>query len=135
MMENNFMEFKYESRDEKSASFFGRPTEKDLIINWETMNAESIRDLARAANPKYSGAIAFFNNIPLRIIQVTISREDNSGNLPGAILDSKNGFIVKTIDNKTVSLDIIYTMEGCYTGVLFQKLFGLKTGNRFDLIK
>lgn len=135
MMENNFMEFKYESRDEKAASYFGKPTENDLVINWETMSADSIRNLARAANPKYSGAIAFFKNIPLRIIQATISREDTSDKRPGTIVDSKNKLAIKTVDNKTISLDIIYTMEGCYTGGLFQKLFGLKADEKFDIQK
>ena len=117
----SFDKLKYIKQDENISSYFGKPNKEDLIIEWEKQDAASIYNLVRASNPKYQGAISFYKNSPLRILQVSI--QDGIGELPkpGTIINDNSGLKVSTKDNKIISIEIIYSMEGFYTGIIFKE--------------
>ncbi len=132
LLKNNSPEnLNYINQDEKLSSYFGFPKQEDLLIDWNRQEAVSIFNLVRASNPKYLGAITFYKNMPLRLLQVSIQQTDSSSE-PGVIIDSLNGIKVMTKDYKIISFDIISANEGYYTGKSFKNMFGIQSGDKFE---
>jgi methionyl-tRNA formyltransferase len=135
IMNNNNSFILSAEQNEANASYYSRPQEDDLLIDWDKQNAESICNLVNASNPKYQGAVTFYKNVPVRILQTSIEDGDNLGKRPGTIVDIKDRLKVAALDDKIISFDIIYVMEGCYTGDLFCNLFNLSIGEKFGIAK
>ena len=130
--DGNTFNLQFIKQDEKMSSYFGKPKKEDLMIDWERQEAVSIYNLVRASNPKYQGAISFYKNSPVRILQVSVQQQANVEGEPGSIIDSSNKIKVITIDGKIISIDIINVNEGYYTADIFRNLFKVKPGDKLD---
>ncbi len=130
-IENNSDLIHFIKQNESEYSYFGKPREEDLKISWQNQNAEKIYNLVRASNPKYHGAATFYNNFPMKILQISIETENNRSEKPGTVIESKTGLRIATLDKKVISIDIIYVMEGYYKGLSFKNLFNVKAGDEF----
>lgn len=123
------------NRDLYNDSFFARPQQKDLMINWNIQSAEEIENLVNACNPLYRGAISFLNGEPIRILEVSpVSGEFNPGDTPpGAVfhIDPNYGPMVLTSDKKLLLLNIIEIKQGVFTGKKLCAL-GMKPGTRLE---
>lgn len=129
--DSSFDNLKYTKQDEKISSYFGKPKREDLIIKWEKQDALSIYNLVRASNPKYQGALSFYKNSPVRILQVSIHHGAGDLQKPGTILNDNSRLKVATIDNKIISIEVIYCVAGYYSGKTFKELFNAHYGERF----
>jgi methionyl-tRNA formyltransferase len=120
-------------QDLTKAKYYEMPTAKDLTINWQSMHAEKIVRLVNACNPWNKAAGTSINNWGLGITEAEIMGdcvEDNK--LAGTILtcNKENGLQVKTMDNKKLKLNILYTNEGFFSG--YKALdFGIKINDIF----
>lgn len=122
-------------QDKNSSSYYGRPKETDFIIDWQKQDALSIHNLVRACNPKYQGAVTFYKNVPVRFLQTSVQQENIFSAQPGIVMNTDNCLKISCADNKVISIDIIYVLEGCYTGASFQSLFNINVGDRFGIGK
>ena len=120
----------YINQDEKLSSYFGFPKQEDLIIDWNRQESVSISNLVRASNPKYHGAITFYKNIPVKVLQVSIEKGDDNANQAGTIINDDTGLKISTIDKKNISIEIIYDKEVYYTGKTFRELYNMQFGER-----
>ncbi|MBI1937866.1 MAG: hypothetical protein HYS25_07055 [Ignavibacteriales bacterium] len=118
-------------QEKNSSLYYGRPKETDLIIDWQKQDTLSIQNLVRACNPKYQGAVTYYKNVPVRFLQASFQQANIFSALPGTVIDTNNCLKISCVDNKVLSVDIIYVSEGCYTGSAFQSLFNINVGDRF----
>ncbi|WP_186758164.1 methionyl-tRNA formyltransferase [Echinicola salinicaeni] len=123
-----------ETNNRSQGSWWNKPVEVDLTINWETMEANEIEWLVNATNPKYAGAITSIGNTRVLIKEVTpVDFEEEVTGLPGTIVhsDSAYGIVVACLNSSFLRITIAELNEGIVSGV---KLFnlGLHKGHRFD---
>lgn len=106
------------------------PSEDDLTIQWNEMEAIQIEHLADASNPKYGGARTKITGSPIQILEVTQAKvnapEGQPPSPPGTIIhaSTEQGLFVACRSNTFIRLNILSTPEGFYTG---QKLSSLGT--------
>jgi methionyl-tRNA formyltransferase len=122
-------------QDEKKARYFKRGGAADIVINWQTMDADSIIALIKACNPWNKGAVAKINNQVIRLLDAEKLPGNSSLNKePGYILAmDENGITVSTIHNGAILVRIIYADEGFLPAYFLSRL-GVITGNLFELI-
>jgi methionyl-tRNA formyltransferase len=122
-------------QDETKARYFKRQLAADIMINWQTMDADTIIALIKACNPWNKGAVAKINNQVIRIL-VAEKLSENSFLIkePGYILSiEKTGITVSTIHNGAIMVHVIYTEEG-FLPANHINMLGVTAGNRFGLI-
>lgn len=134
IQENNFGSLPFIEQD-KNSSYYGRPNEADLLIDWQKQDAISIHNLVKACNPKYQGAVTYYKSVPVRFLQASVQQENIFPAQPGMVIDTNNCLKISCADNKVLSVDIIYVLEGCYTGAAFQSLFNINAGDKFGINK
>lgn len=106
------------------------PSEDDLFIKWNEMEALQIEHLADACNPKYGGARTKINGSPIQVFEVSRANvnlpEGQPPSPPGTIVyaTAEQGLFVACKGNTFVRLNILSTSEGFFTG---QKLASLGT--------
>lgn len=116
----------------KDLTYYSKPTLKDLIINWQTMDAKEIVALIKSCNPWNKGAIARIIGLDVKVVDAKI------GNLyptnVGQILSiSDFGMEVSCANNTTLIVKILYTPFGYFQGENLAD-FGLQIGDVFDSI-
>lgn len=116
-------------QDESKAAYYEMPGAKDLTIDWQKMTAAEIVRLVNACNPWNKGAGTFINDWFIGITEAAITGKDETTVAPGTIIacDEENGLIIKTLDNYKLSINIIYTNEGFFSGHRLSA-FGITTG-------
>lgn len=119
-----------------NASYFHRPDEKDITINWNEQSADAIEYLVNACNPAYSGAITYLNGQEVRIIEVSPAelkgiRDAAPGNIVYA--DTNYGLFAACKCGSFLRINIIATKEGTMTGTKLAAL-GINTVHKFDHI-
>jgi methionyl-tRNA formyltransferase len=121
------------SQDETKAAYYEMPGAKDLTINWDEMTAGKIERLVNACNPWNKGAGTSINDWFIGIAEAEISANTyNDASVPGTIIEcsKETGLLVKTVDNKTLKINIVYTNEGFFSGSRLGS-FGIKAGMQF----
>jgi methionyl-tRNA formyltransferase len=121
-------------QDESKAAYYEMPGAKELTINWAEMSAAQILRLVNACNPWNKGAGTIINEWVIGITEVEIIEMNESiTNAPGTIVEcsKEKGLLVATSDNKTLSINIIFTNEGFFSGGKMMS-FGLQKGMRFN---
>ena len=105
------------------------------MINWQTMDADSVIALIHACNPWNKGAVAKINNQVIRLLDAVKFPENSSLNKePGYILAiEENGITVSTINGGAILVRIIYAEEGFLPAYYLSRL-GVVQGNRFETI-
>lgn len=112
-----------------------KPTAEDLTIRWDTYTADQIESLVNAANPAYGGAITWFRNSMIRILEVSPADVNNAALLgPGNIVyaDAQNGIFVLCSDHKFLRINMVKTPEAYLTGNKLAAL-GVRQGEKFTL--
>ncbi len=119
---------------ESNARYFKRQGAKDITIDWQRMDADTIIALINACNPWNKGAVAKINNQVIRLLVA----EKAAGYVlvyqqPGYInAVNENGMLVSTIDNQAINIKMIYAEEGFLDTTYFSRL-GMVAGNRFEI--
>lgn len=122
-------------QDESLAKYYPRQQAKDVIINWEKMDAAAIIALVNAGNPWNKGAITQINHQIVRIVHACLLPElCYEDNKPGCIVSfHEKGMLISTITKQVICVTILYTDEGFYYAGNM-KLTGLYEGQYFDPI-
>lgn len=83
-------------QDHNQATWFGRRTPEDGLIDWNGSDKEILR-LIRASAPPHPGAFTYFNDVKVRILQAKISNHLELGVI-GRILKTyeDNSFLIQT---------------------------------------
>jgi methionyl-tRNA formyltransferase len=122
-----------EEQKEEDSIYYPKVKDKDLIIDWNNLDAKSVKNLVRSSNPKYQGAVTFFRNIPIRILEVSIENETRKDILPGQIIDPDLRGNIKVVckNGDVLSIHVLYANEGCFSGCLFKSIFNIQPGEFF----
>ena len=116
----------------KNYKFLPKPSLKDIIINWDTMDANEIVALIKACNPWNKGAIARINGLDVKIIEAN-ANTSSVGKVGEVFHPYKNGMEVRCINNTSLDIKTMYSRFGYQTGELLTS-FGIKMGDFFEKI-
>lgn len=120
------------SQKAQNQAFFPKPTLKDLIIDWQKMDAKTIVALIKACNPWNRGAIARINGLDVKIIEAQVSTQEDKK--AGEVLHlSQNGMEVACINNTALNIKILHSSFGYLEGETLGA-FGIKKGDIFQKI-
>jgi methionyl-tRNA formyltransferase len=121
-----------QEQEASAARYLPRPSEVDRTIDWSQSAAE-IDALVRACNPVYGGALTLLKGIPVRLLEVlpgpTLTDDQT---LPGTIIATGgvDGIRVACGQGESLVPEIVYGMDGFFTGRRLAKIFGLRPGDR-----
>lgn len=116
----------------ESVVYYDRQTAKDITINWQKMDADSILALINACNPWNKGAVTNFNNSVLRILGAEkYPGISDPGKPPGSItILEDETIVVCTSNNEMLKLQLVYMDEGFFNASRLLEL-GLNPGSCF----
>lgn len=116
-----------------SESYFPKPVTADLIINWDIQTADEIQNLVNACNPSAGGAITFFRQQQVRIIEVSqVDSYGQEGIPAGTIVGiDGNGLLVQCLNRVILKINIVQLFEGIVSGFKLA-ITGMKTGDSFE---
>lgn len=122
-------------QDETKARYFKRPRANDVMINWQTMDSDSIIALINACNPWNKGAVTKINNQIIRLLDAEkLPVISYSKKAPGNILViDENGIIISTREEGAILVKFIYAVEGFLPAYYLSRL-GVVAGNQFEVI-
>ncbi len=122
-------------QDETKARYFKKQLAKDITIDWQTMDADTIIALINACNPWNKGAVTKRNNQVLRLLEAEKLPVNSSLHKePGYIIAlEEHGMIVSTLHNQSIIVRMVYAEEGFLSSSRLGRL-GLTPGNRFEAI-
>lgn len=120
-------------QDEAKAGYFPRQGAADILINWQTMEAENIYALIKACNPWNKGAVSRINNQVIRILDAEILPAYSKEKIePGIVLKlDEKGMVVSTINNAALLIHIVYAEEGFFRSGYLSRL-GVTVGHQFS---
>lgn len=106
-----------------------RPNTEDLYVNFESMNAQQIRDMCRAGNGSMYAALIVVKGISVSLLQATPVATPTYGTKAGTVVfvGEPEGLIVCVKDG-AIRLDILATSDGVFTGFSFTERFQLDAG-------
>jgi methionyl-tRNA formyltransferase len=121
-------------QNETGAAYYARPMLQDVLINWDRPAADIIA-LINACNPWNKGAVAYFNQYPLKIVAASFYPAAGLSlqvGKPGtiALADNKN-CVVTCGSGESINLDILFCNDSFITGFQFTRL-GISPGMSFD---
>ncbi|MFC1770851.1 methionyl-tRNA formyltransferase [Candidatus Margulisiibacteriota bacterium] len=119
---------KLKEHSQGSSPYFPRKKYKDIVIDW-TQPAKSIEFLVRACNPK-PGALTYFRNMILRILEVNLS--PFSAGKPGEISIIDNDLFISAHDHKLKISIIESAKEGFFSGMRFASFCRVGSGEMFQ---
>jgi len=122
-------------QDETKARYYKKQQAKDIVIDWQTMDADSIIALINACNPWNKGAVTKINHQIIRLLLAEkLPGETADYKEPGSILAIEDsGITISTTHNGAIKVRIIYADEGFLLAKYLKKL-GVAPGNRFEMI-
>lgn len=115
------------------SSYFSKATQKDISINWNVQGASEVEALVNACNPGAGGAVTFFRQQLVRILEVS-PVDGNFGMeiVPGGVVHAdQSGLYIKCFDHKLLRINILKLEEGFLTGSKLTAL-GVKVGDKFE---
>jgi methionyl-tRNA formyltransferase len=115
-IETNSLDLK--QQDERLATYFGKRTPRDGLINWN-WSKERIKNWVRAQANPYPGAFTFYNDTKIIIDEVVFSNFGFDFNMSNGTILNVNPNIIKTANG---AIEIIKTRE---------KLISLEQGKQF----
>jgi methionyl-tRNA formyltransferase len=123
-------------QDEANATYYKRQSAKEVIIDWETMDAGVIVALVNACNPWNKGALAKINQKIIRLLeveQVTGYEQPQNAAAGTVIVIDEKGMMVSTANNGMIRVYMVYIEEGFFRASLLGKL-GIMPGKCFEMI-
>jgi methionyl-tRNA formyltransferase len=114
-------------------SYFSWPTPADLVINWKQQTAAEVLGIINAASTAYAGADTTLNGQHLKILEASMLKYTHKEADAGLIIqaDNNSGLHVCTSDGNVISIDIVNTPQGIFSGKKLTSI-GLQAGMRFS---
>lgn len=118
-----------------TGTYYSKPGVGDLAIQWDIQTAEQIEHLVNACNPGANGAITFFKQQMVRILEVSPVDGTGASSITGGIIvhADGSGLYVQCADQKLLRINILRLKEGFMTGFKLAAL-GINKGDRFGNI-
>lgn len=109
------------------ALYPAKPSQTDLLINWQQHSATQIENLINAANPRYQGAVTSIRQTQINLLEVSPADVNNPTGqqfAPGTIIhaDQLYGLIVACTNNQYLKINVASMQQGYFSG---GKLFSL----------
>lgn len=120
---------------EAAADYQGRPTAKDLTIDWPGMTARKIDCLVRAANPELGGARAGLKGMDLATLQTTIVDSAKPVDAPAGTVTNASrelGIEVQCSDGKQLRIEVVSGPFGVMSSERMIDCLGVRAGDRFE---
>ena len=119
-------------QDETKARYFKRQTPKEIVIQWEIMDADAIIALINACNPWNKGAVTSINNKIIRLLAAEkIPANPDQQAKPGTVLSvDGDSIIVTVINGESIRIDYVCIDEGFLKAGKLSHL-GIAAGNLF----
>ncbi len=119
-------------REQVESSYFKRPSLKDVVIDWQLMDATTVCRLVMACNPWNKGAMTFYNKQELKLLDARIS--DQKTNEPGGtIIKSEENLLTACCDGSVVASSMVFYND-TFIPAYRLKLFGFQNLHRFENI-
>lgn len=118
-------------------TYFKRPQQRDLMIDWDNDTAERIGNLVNACNPSMGGALTYFKQNPVLLVEVSPADGEVPANTsPGTIIyaDAAHGVFVLTCDGKIMRLNVVKLREGVFSGFRLATI-GFARGDCFHAVR
>ncbi|MDW7694085.1 hypothetical protein R9C00_04965 [Flammeovirgaceae bacterium SG7u.111] len=106
-----------------------------MTIDWQNQTADQIEALVNASNPVYGGAITYFRNAIVRVLEVSPATMADATILrPGSIVHASQieGLFVLCSDYKFLKINIIRSQEAILSGNKLAAL-GIRQDEKFGL--
>jgi methionyl-tRNA formyltransferase len=112
------------------AAYQKRPELKDVLINWQLMEAKEIHNLIRAGNPWNKGAASFFKGQELKLMDaVIIDAEKTMDYRGGSIVNDENCLHIICCDGKIINVNMVFYND-CFIPGYLCKQWGLVKGQK-----
>jgi methionyl-tRNA formyltransferase len=115
-------------------SYHARPTLKDYTICWAKQTAFEIENLVNATNPVYGGAICYYKQQEIRIIQATEVANSTPSAKPGLIsnINSTEELLVVAAKETCLAVQVVSTAMGILTAKRFISLLNIQPNDFFN---
>jgi methionyl-tRNA formyltransferase len=122
-------------QDETKARYFKRQEAVDIVINWQTMDVDSIIALINACNPWNKGAVTKINNQVVRfLVAEKLPSHSFIQKEPGYLLAiEEKGITVSTMHETAILVSILFAEEGFLPAHCLSRL-GIEPGNMFEIV-
>lgn len=103
----------------------------DQYMYWDKHSADEFVGAARAANPHHGGVTVNSQLGQFQVMQITKSKQPCFGVKPGTVLmvDKYKGWVVATKEG-AISLDVIISQNGYFSGYQFAIRFDIEAGSK-----
>ena len=91
--------------------YLKKPAAKDIIIEWKSMDADTVAALVRACNPWNKGAICLFKQQQLNILSCNTTYLQNVVIEPGKFVEIDKQIFAGCANNTSVQIEAIYWQE------------------------
>jgi len=119
-------------QDENKAAYYSKPQLKDVLINWDTMDAKEIVDLIKACNSWNIGPSTLINGYEMKIMDANVVNiQDDADYAAGTILINHNGFHVACIKRAWLAVNF-FNVNNTYIPARYAFAYGLVTGQKFQ---
>jgi methionyl-tRNA formyltransferase len=118
-------------QDEKKARYHPKPQLNDVLIRWQSMNAQTIIDLVKACNSWNYGAITSLHGLEVKILDVAINDQSSEGKVPGTITRTATSFSVACRDGKSLEIGFL-SINGVFLPGRHAGFYGVADQQRFS---
>ncbi len=121
---------------QKGANYYNKPENKDLTIHWEQQTADEIEYLINACNPKYGGAICYYQNALIKIMEAApVATQPLIGKKPGEIVHAHphEGLFINCKHGKLLKINCISSDAGILSGTKYVQM-GVLQGQLFTTL-
>lgn len=117
-----------------NATYYPKPTFKDVWVQWDIMKVEQIVHLAKACNDWNVGALAVLgDNWEVKIIDAELyTGELIDGSIGSIVAINDSFFLVKCLENQLLKIYNL-TVNGVLVPPRYAAVFGLSKGMQFKL--
>ena len=118
------------AQDESLATWYARPSLKDVLIRWDIMSAAGICSLVRACNSWNAGAITLYQGMEMKIVDASYAvNASTSSALPGTITSITESIKVSSTNGYEVSIHYLSLNSIPFAGRQ-AKYYGIIEGER-----
>jgi methionyl-tRNA formyltransferase len=112
------------AQDQSKAAYFYRPVLKDVVIDWEQMDAAEICDIIKACNNWNVGGITVYNGAEVKIVDAHYYSAGQPGNAaPGTIINVNDTLEVACRNNEILRIHI-FSMNGITLAARLAAFYG-----------
>ncbi len=111
-----------------TGAYHKRPQLKDVLIDWDKMEAVEVCNLIRACNPWNKGALTVFQGQEVKLMDGMVT-ELQTAHPPGTIMVRGDGLYIACAGGKSIKSNMLYMHDG-YLPSYHTSIYGLNHGAR-----